>query len=154
MLHLPRALEAALWDHARRDAPRECVGAVGGHLREDGADAVALYPLPNIAPRPEQEYLAAPDAFVRALKAMREGGLDLVGLYHSHPRGPAWPSETDRRLAAYPVPHLIADLRGGVLRAFSLPGGEEVALSRMPESGPETGGTPERLVPDPRLRTQ
>ena len=151
MLHLPRALEAALWDHARRDAPRECVGALGGHVRKDGFHALALYPLPNVAPRPEQEYLAAPDAFVRALKAMREGGLDLVGLYHSHPRGPAWPSDTDRRLAAYPVPHLIADLRGGVLRAFSLPGGQEVPLGRAPGSGPDRGGTPGRLVPDPRI---
>lgn len=138
-LHLPRPLEAALWTHARRDAPHECVGALGGHVC--GADFVAraLYPLPNVAPEPERAYLAGPESFLRAMRAMREGCMTLVGLYHSHPRGPAWPSETDRRLAAYPVPYLIADLRGGTLRAYLLPEGGEVPLSR--EGAPRDGRT-------------
>lgn len=130
VLELPAALEAALWSHARREAPRECVGALGGLRRGENFVAHALYPLPNIAPTPERAYLADAGAFLRALKAMRAGELTLVGLYHSHPDGPAGPSETDRRLAAYPVPHLIADLRGSTLRAFSLPLGPEIRLCR------------------------
>jgi len=128
VLTLPPLLVDALWAHAGRDAPRECVGAIGGHLRGAGAQAAALYPLPNIAPDPERTYLADPGHLLRALRAMQLGGLTLVALYHSHPRGPAWPSDTDSRLAAYPVPYVIADLPTRLLTAYRLPGGERVPL--------------------------
>ncbi|UQN06669.1 Mov34/MPN/PAD-1 family protein [Deinococcus sp. QL22] len=121
VLYLPRVLEAALWAHARRDAPAECVGAIGGHERPDGLHTQALYPLPNIAPDPARQYLADPGHLLRALRAMQAEGLSLIALYHSHPKGPATPSSTDTQLAAYSVPYLIADLRGGSLLAYSLP---------------------------------
>ena len=127
-LILPPALADALWAHARREAPRECVGAIGGYARGGAAHAAALYPLPNIAPDPERTYLADPGHLLRALRAMQLGGQTLVALYHSHPRGPAWPSDADARLAAYPVPYVIADLPAQVLTAYRLPGGERVAL--------------------------
>ncbi|GAA0500669.1 Mov34/MPN/PAD-1 family protein [Deinococcus depolymerans] len=132
MLHLPDSLHAALWAHARQDPARECVGALGGRRLECGQDTVwdvrTLYPLPNIAPHPDRAYLADPRCLLRALKAMRAENLELVGLYHSHPRGPQAPSETDRRLASYEVPYLIADLRSGQLGAYHLPGGQRVPL--------------------------
>lgn len=127
-LILPPPLVDALWAHAERDAPRECVGALGGHRHGAAAQAAALYPLPNVAPDPERSYLADPGHLLRALRAMQLGGLTLVALYHSHPRGPAWPSDTDTRLAAYPVPYLIADLPTRLLTAYHLPGGERVPL--------------------------
>lgn len=128
VLHLPRVLAEALWAHARRDAPAECVGAIGGHEHPDGLHAHALYPLPNIAPHPARQYLADPIHLLRALRAMQAEGLSLVALYHSHPTGPATPSRTDTRLAAYSVPYLIADLRGGSLRGYSLPDGRAVEI--------------------------
>jgi proteasome lid subunit RPN8/RPN11 len=132
-LYLPAQVAAELWAQARQEAPRECVGALGGLWREGDSGPVwharALYPLPNVSARPESEYLADPGALLRALRAMAAAGLDLAGLYHSHPRGPAGPSDTDRRRAAYDVPYLIADLASGELLAFLLPGGEPVAVS-------------------------
>ncbi|GAA5511538.1 putative TtuB-protein conjugate cleaving protease [Deinococcus carri] len=128
-LFLPSVLVTALWAHAEREAPRECVGALGGHpAGGEAAEAVALYPLANLSPDPERTYLADPGHLLRALRAMEAGGLTLVGLYHSHPRGPAWPSPTDARLAAYPVPYVIADLRTRMLRAYRLPEGTPVPL--------------------------
>ena len=127
-LLLPSILVRALWDHAEREAPRECVGAIGGHARGEGAEAVALYPLANVSPDPERTYLADPGHLLRAFRAMESAGLTLVALYHSHPRGPAWPSGTDTRLAAYPVPYVIADLRTHTLAAYLLPEGTPVTL--------------------------
>ena len=127
-LHLPAALIAALWAHADREAPNECVGVIGGTSQGKSLHATALYPLVNIAARPDFEYLADPGRLLRALKAMDADGQHLVALYHSHPSGPAWPSQTDTRLAVYPVPHIIADLRSRTLQAFRLPEGELVPL--------------------------
>ena len=127
-LILPTALADALWAHALREAPRECVGALGGVQEGQAARALALYPLGNVAPRPEHEYLADPGHLMRALRAMAADGQSLIALYHSHPRGPAGPSSTDTRLASYPVPYVIADLCGRALRAYRLPGGEAVEI--------------------------
>lgn len=127
-LILPPVLVSALWAHAERDAPRECVGAMGGHVHGQEAEAVALYPLANVAPDPQRTYLADPGHLLRALRAMQASGLTLVALYHSHPHGPARPSATDARLAAYPVPYVIADLRTRTLAAFLLPEAVPVPL--------------------------
>lgn len=127
-LHLPRALRDNLWSHAVREAPRECVGALGGTWHASEGRAVTFYPLENVAPTPETQYLAHPGHFLRALKAMQAEGLELVALYHSHPYGPGHPSLTDTRLAEYPVPYLIADLKSRALHAYLLPTGERVKV--------------------------
>lgn len=128
-LHLPPALRQALWSHAAREAPRECIGALGGVWQGQQARALAFYPLPNISPLPETQYLADPGHFLRALRAMQREELELVALYHSHPYGPGRPSLTDTRLAEYPVPYVIADLKSRVLTAYLLPNGEQVTLA-------------------------
>ena len=128
LLTLPAPLRRALWAQVRRELPRECVGALGGWVRGEQVQAHALYPLLNVAADPEREYLADPGDLLRVVRAMQREGLDLVALYHSHPYGPAAPSASDRRLAAYPVPYLIADPAAEVLRAYLLPGGEEVEV--------------------------
>lgn len=128
-LLLPAALIAALWGHAEREAPRECVGVIGGTQDGPTRRATALYPLLNIAARAHSEYLADPGHLLRALKAMDAEHLDLIALYHSHPTGPAWPSPTDARLARYPVPYVIADLHTRALHAYWLPGGEELPIT-------------------------
>jgi proteasome lid subunit RPN8/RPN11 len=130
ILHLPGVLTTALWAHAERDAPRECVGVIGGTVHGPEFRGVALYPLPNISARPESEYLADPGRLLRALKAMDAEGLSLIALYHSHPAGPAWPSPTDARLARYPVPYVIADVSSRVLAAFRLPAGDPVPIAQ------------------------
>jgi proteasome lid subunit RPN8/RPN11 len=143
ILHLPEALSAALWTHADRESPRECVGVIGGREQGPVIQGVALYPLLNIAARPESEYVADPGRLLRALRAMDADTLALVALYHSHPAGPAWPSAADIRLARYPVPHVIADLRSRTLRAFWLPEAEPVPIVTGPAEARASADTPE-----------
>ncbi len=44
---------------------------------------------------------------LEALNRMEADGLDLVGIFHSHPAGPDHPSATDITEAAYEVAYLI-----------------------------------------------
>lgn len=129
-LALPKLLEVQLWQHARRAAPQECVGVLGGRRVGGEWQASTLYPLENQAADPEREYLAEAAGLLRALKAMRTEELELVAIYHSHPNGPARFSRTDQVRAAYDVPYLIADLVSGHLQAYLLPGGVECELKR------------------------
>jgi proteasome lid subunit RPN8/RPN11 len=118
-VRLRRALAEEMFAHARRCAPEECCGLLGGV----GVEASSVYALANVAREPSKSYEAAPAELFRAQRRMRERGEILLAIYHSHPRAeePA-PSATDVRLAFYPsaVYFIIGfDERGEcVLRAF------------------------------------
>jgi proteasome lid subunit RPN8/RPN11 len=43
-----------------------------------------------------------PQEQLNAFLQFEEAGLDLIGIYHSHPRGPAFPSATDVAEFSYP----------------------------------------------------
>ena len=130
-LLLPPKLTLQLWAHAWAAAPHECVGVLGGRKITDSDTTPAwnaqLYlPLPNVAEYPQITYQAEAQALIKALRTFRETGLELVAIFHSHPRGPAVPSPTDMAQAGYDLPYLIADLSSETLRAFLLPSGEGV----------------------------
>ena len=89
----------AQWDeliaHAQEDAPNECCGylsATDGVVR----DTVRA---PNERNSPYGYELGF--KALMAANALEDEGLE-VGIYHSHPRSPAEPSQTDINLAHYP----------------------------------------------------
>src|SRR5438034_1345231 len=99
MLTLSKSHYCELVDHARREAPHECCGLIGGN----GARAQTVYPLRNVAADPLVTYEAAPEDLFAAQRGMRNRGELLLAIYHSHPRSnDPQPSETDVRLAYYP----------------------------------------------------
>jgi len=97
-IRIKSAAVEKITDHSLRDAPLECCGLLGGRV-----DVIsAVYPVRNIAASPETRYEAAPEDLFHATRQMRENGEELLGIYHSHPRSPAFPSPTDVQLAFYP----------------------------------------------------
>lgn len=120
-LILRRGLREEMFAQARACSPEECCGLLGGV----GNRAETVYPLRNVAARPEAAYEAAPEELFGAQRAMRARGEALVGVYHSHPRSSEpEPSRTDVRLAFYPEAFYLIigfDAEGrGVLRAFRI----------------------------------
>jgi proteasome lid subunit RPN8/RPN11 len=110
-----------MFAHARGCAPEECCGLLGG----EGDSAANVYPLRNVAPRPEVAYEAAPEELFEAQRRMRARGETLAGVYHSHPRSKdPEPSRTDVRLAFYPDAFYFIigfdDAGECVLRAFRI----------------------------------
>jgi proteasome lid subunit RPN8/RPN11 len=88
---LPNSVEAAIIAHARRDRPSECCGLLLGE-----SDAIVeAVPLANAAENPERRYFIEPAAYLKVLRAARQRSLDVIGVYHSHPRSTATPSPTD-----------------------------------------------------------
>lgn len=101
---LPRELCEQILGHARSAPDVE----VCGLLAARNGIALRCMPVSNIAQQPQCCFTMDPKQQIDAFRAMRERGEQLFGIYHSHPRGPAYPSDTDLREAGYPdVVHII-----------------------------------------------
>jgi proteasome lid subunit RPN8/RPN11 len=121
-MRIPKAIYEELLEHARQDAPNECCGLIGG---EDGV-AKTVYRARNAEASPLRYNLDPQDQF-RIMTEMEERGEELAAIYHSHTASPAYPSQTDINLAAYPdALYLIVSLAEGEqdLRGFRIVDGE------------------------------
>jgi proteasome lid subunit RPN8/RPN11 len=94
-------VSAALMDqiraHGEETYPHECCGFLFGG-QEDGARTIVQIRR-QANERTESQanrFLITPGQFRDAERAARNTGLQMVGIYHSHPDSPARPSEYDR----------------------------------------------------------
>lgn len=108
MLKITPAVAQQIADEAEHAYPNECVGLLIGKL--DGTDKLVsiVFPAKNSwagqvrlaehdDPSSQRErFYLDPQDYLRADKAARARGLDVVGVYHSHPDHPARPSDRDR----------------------------------------------------------
>lgn len=106
--------------------PAECCGLLLGR----GDEVVHAVRARNIAPEPTRRFLVDPADHFAALRRGRAAGLSILGAYHSHPRGAAVPSETDREdaLADESFIHVILDPSRGTLAAYCMREGNFAAL--------------------------
>lgn len=124
ILRLPPACLEQTLSHLRAVLPHEGLGLWVGRAGR----VVEFWPLPNVHPRPCERYEADAQALVEAVRRLEQMGLELVAIVHSHPNGPALPSEADRAQAYWRVPYAIFDMQTGDFRAFCLPQTEEIPV--------------------------
>jgi proteasome lid subunit RPN8/RPN11 len=107
-LLIPRDIHDQMVAHCVQGAPRECCGILGGV-----APLVSsFHPLANAAAS-ETRYDADPRDLIRAVVTLRQGGAEILAIYHSHPRWEPVPSATDLKENHYgPVPRIIVSLIG------------------------------------------
>lgn len=120
MLRIMQKAANTMAMHALRDAPMEACGYLAGR---EGILTEAI-PLTNMDASTEHFTLDPAEQFA-ALRRMRAEGLELKGVYHSHPRTEASPSAEDIRLANDPaLTYVIVSLAIGepVIRAFRIRG--------------------------------
>ena len=116
-MRISQALIDEVIAHARDDAPNECCGMLGGR---DGR-ATTVYRGVNKFASPMRFEIDYELGILSQIDAADE---ELVGIYHSHPKTAAEPSQTDINLAtkSWPDPlWLICSLEGEpVVRAFQI----------------------------------
>ena len=126
MIVLTQDHRAAIAAHAVEAHPEECCGLMLGRLDEDGRKVVReLLPISNQreAEARHNRFLIGPMEMLKGEREARARGLDIVGIYHSHPDVAAVPSQFDLD-HAWPVYSYIivtshAD-RTGDLRSWQL----------------------------------
>lgn len=96
LLEVTRDVLAAIEAAAVAAHPRECCGLLLGK----GGRISAIRSTENVHPAPETHFEIDPQALIDAHRAMRDGGPQVLGYFHSHPSGDPIPSETDRAQSA------------------------------------------------------
>ncbi len=145
-LHLLGDVLADLTRLAEAGYPHEVCGLLVGHVDPEGPRAVRLVAANNLnRERAADRYQLDPDDFVAVDRAARGDGLEIIGIWHTHPDSPAWPSVTDLEAAWEGYSYLIASLRGdgrqtaelAELRSWRL--GEERLFLEEPLANGEQG---------------
>jgi proteasome lid subunit RPN8/RPN11 len=98
-LLLPLPIQAELLAQARAEAPNECCGLLAGTFVTVDPDArlgrVELrFPLINAVASPVR-FLSDSKSMFAAMRTIRERGLEVLAIYHSHPTTAPIPSRTD-----------------------------------------------------------
>jgi len=96
-LRVTRAALDAIRAAADDAAPEECCGLLTGRpgCIERATRAA------NVAEDRRRWFEIDPQALIDAHRVARRGGAAVIGYFHSHPSGPAKPSEIDRAQAAH-----------------------------------------------------
>jgi len=118
-----------LVEHVRRHPVTECCGLLAGR---NGVIA-RVFPAANAAGDPATSYEIAPEELFRLMRAIRAAGLELLGIYHSHPNGKNEPSARDVECAYYPdaAYFIISPSEDAAqpMRAFSIDDGRVTELA-------------------------
>ena len=86
----------AMVAHARQAYPNECCGAMLGTIDGENKNVREAIALENAFEGAQAaRYELRPEDLLAADKAARSRGMDLIGIYHSHPDCDAYFSKTD-----------------------------------------------------------
>jgi proteasome lid subunit RPN8/RPN11 len=96
--------------------PEECCGAMLGRATDGAKSVTRAIELRNAFPGPRKtRYEILPEDLFAADRQARENGLELIGIYHSHPDHDAYFSETDLKNSCPWYSFLVLSIRGGKL---------------------------------------
>ncbi len=98
-------ITAQQWDEMKDDAeqraPEEACGLLAGTIDGECYATQRVIPARNVLHSPVG-YRLDPQEQLEAFNQMEDRDWELLGVYHSHPRGPEEPSPTDIAEAYYP----------------------------------------------------
>ncbi len=100
ILCLPASARAQLEQMAYVGYPLEACGLLVGRIAGDRAEVTRVVQARNLnEERAHDRFELDPRDFLIADEQARADGLEVVGVWHTHPDHPARPSETDRAAA-------------------------------------------------------
>lgn len=132
-LVLPPHLRGELERHAQRGAPAEVCGLL---LGAPGRVERVVPARNRCAGRRSDRYELHPEDHLAAELEARAAGLEVLGVYHSHPQDPATPSQADQQGAHPGSLHVIVSLAGDGVRAWRLGEGARVEVPLLERHPP------------------
>lgn len=100
--------------HVSEVYPDEGCGFFFGSTSGDVREVSEVRPVPNVQEGDKKRrFLIDPLDYIRAERYAIESGLELLGVYHSHPNHPAIPSEHDLKQAIANFSYIIVSVMEG-----------------------------------------
>jgi proteasome lid subunit RPN8/RPN11 len=135
-LYLPQSARRELENMVHADYPLETCGLLVGQQSNDHIRVSGVVQAQNLnKERAHDRYELAPQDFIAADTEAQKAGLEIVGVWHSHPDHAARPSEVDRESAWEGWSYLILAVKhDGVhdMRSWRLVSGHFVEESIEP----------------------
>jgi proteasome lid subunit RPN8/RPN11 len=116
-LALGAELRERLIAHAARVYPAECCGLLLGRPAPR-REVLQLVEAENVAAAPRATFELAPSALLEAERLAATLGLEVLGVYHSHPSGPSWPSARDSTAPSWSQVVVSGSGEATVVRSF------------------------------------
>ncbi len=101
-----------IYAQAKETYPPECCGFLLGSF-ENGGQVRQVRPAINQNSERTDRFIISGEEFAEVQLAADETGLEIIGIYHSHPDWPAIPSQTDMDNAWEEVYYLIVSVHEG-----------------------------------------
>ena len=112
-LRLGREVLDRMLRHCIESYPYECCGLMLGYEREDGKYVVDVVKVRNVHEGDKRvRYRIDPMEYYEVEKQAEARGLQVVGIYHSHPNVPARPSQYDLSYSFPWYSYLIISVSG------------------------------------------
>lgn len=123
MITLKKEIFEQIGRHCLKELPDEACGILAGKDEE----VARIYEMINIDRSPESFFMD-PKEQLKVMKDIRNSGLEMIGIYHSHVASEAYPSNEDIKLAFYPEVSYaiisIKDKKHPCLRSFKIREGQ------------------------------
>jgi proteasome lid subunit RPN8/RPN11 len=130
MIRIEQEPWARMVAHARSTYPDECCGVMLGSIDDGRKTVTTAVELDNAFDGSQRErYELRPEDLLRAEREARARGMDVVGIFHSHPDCDAYFSETDLKNSCPWYSVVVLSIKGGEFdHAHSfLPNAEQTA---------------------------
>jgi proteasome lid subunit RPN8/RPN11 len=114
-LEIPAEILQRIHAHGEQAYPEEGAGFLLGKLDGNGRLVSAILPLANTRETEARHnrYLLGATDYLRGEQEAEKCGLELLGVFHSHPDHPNRPSEFDRQWAMPWFSYLITSVHSG-----------------------------------------
>ena len=111
---IDQALLNKIHSHAISTYPEECCGLMLGSYEDGSVKKVSELKEMENTYAPEEKYhryTIDPKAFMKAENDANERGVEIVGIYHSHPNAPSKPSMFDQSHAWPTLSYVVVEVR-------------------------------------------
>ena len=102
-----------IYAHAKETYPSECCGFLLGNF-ENGGIVRQVRPATNQNSERTDRFVISPQEYAQVQFAADDEGMDIIGVYHSHPDWPPVPSQTDMNSAFEENYYLITSVHDGM----------------------------------------
>ena len=107
-----------LTNHSRAKSPNESCAILFGSIDNDQIIIKEIFLAKNIENSPVN-FTISPEELITAYSTAEKKGLDVSGIFHSHPSSVAYPSSTDKKyMECNPVPWVIFSNLNNEFKAY------------------------------------